>query len=58
MYIKGKAEKCVVSPLVPLKICSKVKNTNIKKDFIEIRQKDLTYNANMNVFGKYYFLWK
>ena len=48
----------VVSPLVPLKICSKVKNTSIKKDFIEIRQKDLTYNANMNVFGKYYFLWK
>ena len=58
LYIKGKAEKCVVSPLVPLKICSKVKNTSITKDFIEIRQKDLTYNANMNLFGKYYFLWK
>ncbi len=56
LYINRKTKKCVVSPLVPLKIYCRQKN--IKKGFVENSQKDLTYNDNMNVFGKYYFLWK
>lgn len=58
LYINGKGKKCVISPLVPLKVCGRTKNINIKKNFAKNQQRDLTYNVNMNVFGKYYFLWK
>lgn len=67
LFIKEKQKNCVLSPLKPLEITSeKIKEeketTNYSKFVCENKEmllkKDSCYNENMNLFGKYYFLWK
>lgn len=62
---KEKQKNCVLSPLKPLEITKNQIKKEEKTDYrklicdneITFENEDTCYNENMNLFGKYYFLW-